>query len=383
MFFFFPARDEYGVKRFPIIVLLIILINCAVFFSYAFRPEVYRAVVDTYGFTPAQFSWRNIFTAMFLHGGLLHLGFNMWYLWLLGDNIEDRWGRPQFTLFYLAAGVFAALLYMAMTPEKFSHIPTIGASGAIAGVLGAYAVLFPRSKITFKYFFFFLFFRAGEFEIYAVLWLGLWFLQQAGYSLLAASGNSAGSVAFAAHFGGFIFGAVVAAGTRLFQEARYRSNIAAGENLMLNLLGPKPYVTRSMEEQGEIDGLKREIVNSVEADRLRASEACERMLDKYPEAVLPERVQFQIAESFERQGKTGPAVIAYRNFILNYPMSRQADNALFALGKHFLEMGDYERAKGAFLQIVLFYPYSDTYEEAKFHLEKKLPELLASTPAAS
>jgi len=136
MFFFFPLRDEYGVKRFPFVISAIIVANVFLFLLHVTGPD-YESVVMKYGFIPDHFSATTLFTSMFLHGGLMHLGFNMWYLWLFGNNIEDRWGIPLFLLFYLSAGIFSMLLYSALIPEKLGNIPAIGASGAISAVLGA------------------------------------------------------------------------------------------------------------------------------------------------------------------------------------------------------------------------------------------------------
>ncbi|MCM8769179.1 MAG: rhomboid family intramembrane serine protease [Candidatus Omnitrophica bacterium] len=376
MFLFLPVRDEYGVKRFPVVVLLIILANCGIYFAFAFSPEVYKEIVLHYGFTPARFAPVTLLTSLFLHGGLFHLASNMWFLWLMGDNLEDRWGRVQFLLFYLTAGIFSSLLYSVMIPEKHTTIPTIGASGAISGVMGAYAVLFPRSRITFKYLaFFLLFFRWGEFELYASLWLALWFIQQAIYSYLVAREIALSSVAFAAHFAGFVFGAIVAIGVRLFQEARHRSLVETGRYALQEFLGPAVQATKLL---GEVAPDLRKIEEEMEEDRVGASELYEKLLQLEPLATLPEKVQFQLAQSLERQGKRDSAITAYKNFIRSYPCSKLADNALFTVGKYLLEKGDYEGAKNALRQIVIFYPYSDIYEEAKYFLEKELPERIAS-----
>lgn len=373
MFFFFPLRDEYKVKRFPIVVLLIILINCIVYFSFGFSHR-YQEIVLKYGFKPAYPSLLTLLTSLFLHGGIFHLGFNMWYLWLLGDNIEDRWGSFRFLLFYLSAGIFASLLYGIMIPEKLKNIPTIGASGAISGVLGAYAILFPKSRITFKYLIIFLGIYAGEFEIYSSFWLTLWFLNQALSTFLVAKGIGQSSVAFAAHLSGFIYGAIIGMGTKLYREAKYRENVILGKNMLYNLLGQEMKVARKAEEKKEIEEIKKKIVENIYENRFLASEIYSKGIEKYPEITLNEKVQYEIAESLNRRKMLKEAEIAYKNFILNYPFSKLADNALFSLGKIYLEKGEIEKAKYAFLQIVLFYPYSDVYEEAKYYLEKEIPK---------
>jgi len=377
MFFFFPVRDEYGVKRFPFIVLFIILANSAVYLAFNFRIDVYEAIVKRYGFVPAHPSLLTLLTSQFLHGGLLHFGFNMWYLWLFGDNLEDRWGRMQFLLFYLGGGVFASLVYSVLIPASAMETPVIGASGAIAAVLGAYAVLFPRSVVTFRYLLWFLFWiRTGEVELYAVFWLAIWFIQQVVSTALVASNLAASSVAFAAHAAGFVYGMILASGTRLFREARYRQTVLEGENLLLHLLSPQPHTSLPPDSDDEYRGLREEIASLFEENRLAASDRYEEFVSRWPGAVLPERLQFSMADSLLRQGRQDLAATAYRNFLLAYPLSKLADNALLALGRYFLDSGDYERAKNALRQIVIFYPYSDAYEEAKYLLERVLPARL-------
>lgn len=379
MFFFFPVRDEYGIKRFPFIIISIIIINCFVYFFNAYSPD-YRELVIKFGFIPSSPSFLTIITSMFLHGSIFHLGFNMWYLWLFGDNIEDRWGSINFLLFYLSAGIFATLLYSTMVPSQFKNIPIIGASGAIAGILGAYAVFFPKSKITFKYLFWFLIFiKFGEFQLFAYVWLGFWFLSQGISTLLVATQITVSSVAFAAHFAGFLYGMIIGFGTKAYREAKYRENVSLGKNLLLNLLGEKQKLTRTFEEECEITRMEEEIIKNFEENKNFSILTYSQGIKKYPEIVLPEKIQYKIATSLEKEGKKEEALIAYKNFVLNYPFSKLADNALLSLGKIFIEKEEYEKAKQAFLQIVLFYPYSDTYEESKYYLEKKLPSLFQKT----
>jgi membrane associated rhomboid family serine protease len=144
-----------------------------------------------------------IFTYMFLHGGWMHFLGNMWFLWLFGDNVEDRLGRPRFLLFYLACGVAAALAQFALAPG--SGIPPVGASGAISGVMGAYFLLYPGARIvTLIPVIIFI----QMVEIPAFVFLGIWFLMQffSGTRDLAASAGNTGGIAFWAHIGGFIAG---------------------------------------------------------------------------------------------------------------------------------------------------------------------------------
>jgi membrane associated rhomboid family serine protease len=140
------------------------------------------------------------FTAMFMHGGLLHLGGNMLFLWIFGNNVEDAMGPVKFVLFYLLAGIAALVLQIVFDPS--SDVPTLGASGAIAGVLGGYLLLFPKARVVTVIFIVFFF---TLLELPALIVLGLWFLQQAVFAAMDI-GGSGGGVAYFAHVGGFVFG---------------------------------------------------------------------------------------------------------------------------------------------------------------------------------
>ncbi len=144
-----------------------------------------------------------VFTAMFMHGGLLHLGGNMLFLWIFGNNVEDSMGPVKFIVFYLLAGVAATALQTAINPD--SAVPNIGASGAVAGVLGGYLLLFPRARVV-TVIFIIIFFTI--LELPAMLFLVIWFAQQAlfGYFGLTDGAGEGGGVAYFAHIGGFAFG---------------------------------------------------------------------------------------------------------------------------------------------------------------------------------
>jgi membrane associated rhomboid family serine protease len=148
-------------------------------------------------------TWATVFTGMFTHAGLLHLGGNMLFLWIFGNNVEDSMGPVRFVIFYLLAGIAALALQTAIGPD--SAVPTLGASGAIAGVLGGYIVLYPRARVL-TLIFLIIFFTF--FELPAVLFLFIWFAQQAVFGavgLTNPTGNGGGVACFA-HVGGFVFG---------------------------------------------------------------------------------------------------------------------------------------------------------------------------------
>ena len=145
-----------------------------------------------------------IFTAMFMHGGWMHLISNLLYLWIFGDNVEQRFGRVPFILFYLLSGVVATLVQVALGPEVV--IPNLGASGAISGVLGAYLILFPRNRVHALFFWFII-------SVPAFLAIGFWILLQLfnGWGAIFSAGDALGGVAYGAHIGGFVAGLILAA----------------------------------------------------------------------------------------------------------------------------------------------------------------------------
>jgi membrane associated rhomboid family serine protease len=152
-------------------------------------------------FCPNKNVWLSILYTMFLHGSLLHIGGNMLFLWIFGNNIEDRLGKAKFIIFYLLCGLIATYAQTLVSPS--SGVPQIGASGAIAGVLGAYIVLFPRARVRTLFFFFLIFFL----DVPAVVLLGIWFALQLLQGVGPAATN--GGVAYMAHVGGFIAGMIL------------------------------------------------------------------------------------------------------------------------------------------------------------------------------
>jgi membrane associated rhomboid family serine protease len=153
--------------------------------------------------------WATLLTCTFLHGGWFHFLGNMWFLWIFGDNVEDRLGHGGYLLFYLASGIGASVVHLATGPG--STVPTIGASGAIAGVMGAYLLLYPRSRVLVLVPIVFVF----QFFVFpAAVFLGLWFVWQLFQGALAVGAVQAGGVAWWAHVGGFVVGLVVVAALR-------------------------------------------------------------------------------------------------------------------------------------------------------------------------
>ena len=214
-----PLKDDIPTRRVPIVTLLLIAINVAVYFLFEeglwSLGQTGNERVLEYGAIPAEITdpgtevgppdqapfWVTIFSSMFMHGSLLHLGGNMLFLWIFGNNIEDSMGRLTFAVFYVLGGLAALGLHVLFDPD--STIPTVGASGAIAAVLGAYARLYPRARVVTLVFIVIIFTIV---TLPALLVLGLWFLLQLLPAFSEPMGAEGGGVAYFAHIGGFIFG---------------------------------------------------------------------------------------------------------------------------------------------------------------------------------
>ena len=216
-----PLKDNVPTHTFPIVTIGLIAANILVWI-WEFTGTSVEHDVFEYGYYPCSLDgpcvlpaaavhhvpwYEGAFTSMFMHGSWLHIGGNMLFLWIFGNNVEDSMGHVRFFVWYIAAGLAAAatqtFVTLAFTDPAGASIPNVGASGAIAGVLGAYFVLLPQASVLTAFIFFFIFFQ----EIPAVLFLGFWFLFQlweGGFSILQP--QAGGGVAFFAHIGGFVFG---------------------------------------------------------------------------------------------------------------------------------------------------------------------------------
>ncbi len=204
-----PIRDHNPSHKFPFLTLLLIAVNSYMFFLQLSSPDL-ELFVFTYGLVPAAFdifdfrTWFPLLTSMFLHGGWLHIISNMWFLWIFGDNVEATIGKVRYLLFYFLSGVVAALVQYFVIPT--SEIPMIGASGAIAGILGGYMVLFPHAQIETLVIGFGLY--ATTINVPAQFMLFYWFITQffSGVGSMASGMHTQGGVAFFAHIGGFVAG---------------------------------------------------------------------------------------------------------------------------------------------------------------------------------
>jgi rhomboid family protein len=203
----FPLRDTQPSYSRPVVTVFLIVFNILVFlFELSLDPYSRNHFIAEYGLIPDRFHASGMLTSMFLHGGWMHVLGNMWFLWIFGDNIEDILGSAKYLLFYLLCGIAAALAHVFFNP--LSRVPTVGASGAIAGVMGAYMVQFPRARIVTLVF---IFIFITTIEVPAFVMLAYWFVIQlfSGVGTVGYSHVSEGGTAWFAHVGGFLAGIVL------------------------------------------------------------------------------------------------------------------------------------------------------------------------------
>lgn len=224
-----PLRDNNPTQIVPVVTYTLIAINIVMFvyeLSLGRNLELFFqqwAMVPkflTLSFqgapTPLPYpAWITLITSQFLHGGILHIAGNMLFLWIFGNNIEDKLGHVKFLFFYLTCGVLAGLSHWFFS--ALSDVPSLGASGAIAGVMGAYILRFPRAEIVTLLPLGFFFWTV---RIPAVFFLGYWFAQQAFFSVASLDGMAGGGIAYWAHAGGFVFGALLGPLLGLFSDRR-------------------------------------------------------------------------------------------------------------------------------------------------------------------
>ena len=218
-----PLRDVIPSRTFPFFTIAFIVLNSLAFlFDRSLSEPAREAFVRTYGVIPARLDLITVFTSMFLHGGWAHFLGNMLFLWIFGDNVEDRVGHGRFVLFYVLCGVAAIAAHVYMNP--LSRIPTIGASGAIAGVMGGYFVLYPNSRVLALVPLVIIW---QIVEVPAIIFLGFWFLMQFFMMGLAnaRAGVQGGGIAFWAHIAGFLAGMAAVLALKKPSSNRWRSEL--------------------------------------------------------------------------------------------------------------------------------------------------------------
>tara|TARA_Y100001970_G_scaffold175059_1_gene213569 strand:+ start:729 stop:1379 length:651 start_codon:yes stop_codon:yes gene_type:complete len=213
----FPYKDDNPRILVPYVTYCIIGINALIFvlqFNLGISdPSAEKAFIYRFGFIPADFSLITIFTSMFLHGGISHIMGNMWFLWVFGDNVEGVLGHLKYAIFYLMCGLAATISQLLINPN--STIPMVGASGAIAGVLGMYMIRFPHARV---HVFAFIIIFFTTFRVPAMFVLGFWFFNQLTNGFGSLGFDTTGGVAWFAHIGGFIAGVML---NQAFKHIRF------------------------------------------------------------------------------------------------------------------------------------------------------------------
>ncbi len=372
-----------------------------------FKQYLNGRIFYRFGFKPKRFSFITIISSMFIHASFFHLFFNILFLWLVGVNIEDYWGRPLFLGFYVIGGIVATLFYAIFNLS--SNVPLIGASGAISAVMGAFAFRFYKTKIRFFYFFIVLLRPFwGTFELYAWFALAFWFAEQLFYAMVSKSIFT--GVAFFAHVGGFLFGLICGGVMKFLKvEEKYISD-RIEEKLEGVKLNPKLEKAFQMRDEGDIDKaieLLQEVIKAeprntdarlelarsltiVEKKR-EASGQYEKLLAQLYENGKMERLQSIYLEVYEKeyeiyfspksQFRIGTflaskedyrkAIELFSRIVRKYPDDRLAPAALLKTGKIFLcQLGDEKLGKGSLEFLIKNYPQYSGISEAKLLLSE-------------
>lgn len=216
MFILIPYRNDRGVNRFPAVTYALIAVNICLYF--VLLPIERTTLANAMGFTPSDLSLTHIIISMFVHGNFWHLLWNMYFLWLFAPNVEDTIGHIEFSLLYLGSGIAAALLQVGIVHgfmPSAEMVPVIGASGAISGILGVFAVRFLKTGIRVFYMYLL---KYGTFTVSAMWGLGIWFIQQLAGGVLDVASQGSGGVAYWSHIGGMLFGVALAYGLSMSHE---------------------------------------------------------------------------------------------------------------------------------------------------------------------
>jgi len=359
---FLPIGDENPNERTPWVHYGILAANAAVYLYTLILGWDLKEFFQAWGLVPAHFTVLTMFTSMYIHGGLVHVFGNMLFLWIVGDNVEDRLGHLGYLVFYHLAGVAACLAQLAWTSDP--SVPLVGASGAISGVMGAYAVFFPRAKIKIWYW---VWFVTGVTYVSAIWAVGFWFLEQV---LLSAFALPTG-VAYGAHVGGVVFGVATAlllrtwvlkgydSVRRIVRPAaggrEFRWSFADEENLdererirpvdvevrdTLPARPPPTELASGVEDStaiaGALDG----------GDVQLAYRYFTRATSGDVSAALDEPTVLRLGEALLVAGRYGPAARVYEVIVETFPESQHAAEGAFRLGTILSrEFRDYVRAR--------------------------------------
>lgn len=401
MIFLIPYASDRRRKRLPTATIALLVANSVAYFGMSHLPEraQYSAAMR-FGFVPSGGQVWSLFTSMFLHSGLDHLGFNMLFLWIFGSIVEDVLGPAVFLAFYFGSHLGATLLHssmLALFDPYGLQKPVLGASGAIAGVLGLSALRFYKTRI--KVWYWILIIWWGTFSVGAAAFLGIWLLMELSQGIIglaaahAASGyDVSGGIANWAHIGGFAFGMLGAALIKLPEEGRQeylleevkREGARASESAWqaareLSRLGsPDPAFWRAYGRlclgRRDADAAAEAFMTAVRLllkrqDRAEATRAYRELLSAFPEAVLPAREQLAVATALESQWQNADAAGALERFLEKYPGTPEAQLALVRLAELSAEkLGNKVLARQLFTRLLQDWPDSEWADHARRRL---------------
>ncbi len=385
MFFFLPYKIERRTSGLPWVTITLIALNVIVFFGTWLQ---LRTIAPAFGFT---WGWSGLytwFTSMFLHADPLHIGFNMFFLWLFGSFVEDAIGPVRYAALYCAGGLVAGLSHVAVTAlftPQYLSIPAIGASGALAAVMGLFMVRFYKNKVRIAYFFMiWLYPKWGVWKPSSLVAIGVWFLGELWSGVWVAAGYSNG-VATWAHIGGLVFGAVVglALGAKYDADTEYLADEASEYSLSgsheMAAVKYEQLIERTPDDPEALLGEVRSIFGSHGADTAKGAEDLRRAVELLVKQGRPERVLLAweelqgpattvpidaktlatIASLAEGRERPDMASAAYWRVVQEYPDSREAERALFRLSHIYLTAGMGTEAQQCWQRFCAEHPHSE------------------------
>ena len=374
-----PYGDDSSPRRTPYVNYALLAANVLIFLFYGFSSETADWVFKRYAFVPAEWGWATwytAFTSMFLHGDILHVGGNMLFLYIVGDNVEDKLGHALYLVAYLLCGLGAVALHVAAGPGSVRA--TVGASGAISGVIAMYAVFFPRVPIKFFYFIFFGFVWFGTFKLSAIWAVGYWIVEQLLLGTVSSLGSSpVSNVAYWAHVGGFVMGFAavlvlravgVLSGTdyALWAWIRhpyaFRSSVGSG--------GRRYPSIEAQVSEGSAASLRSAVAQALDlgddVGAVRLYQGLER-LEREP--VLPSREQSRLADAAYRAGALETALVAYQRLLDGYPEHPARFNVAFNIAWLGAKTGRVEEARRLFGELAATHTNPEVRERARREAE--------------
>lgn len=405
MLFLLSHGNDKANSRFPAVTYALMFVNIAVYLWML--PFDREAMLHAMGLIPDQPSLNGILTSMFLHCDILHLAWNMLFLWLVGPNVEYALGRLEYAIFYFGSGFAAAVLYVVVSHAFIpaaADVPMVGASGAIAGILGIFVIRFYKTRLKIWYFVLFLMFigwgrytipawiiliplvilaRRGQYTIAALIILAIWFIQQLVGGMIGIIDPQSGGVAYWAHIGGMLFGMILAyalrmglEGTKEYLMTDAKTNLEQGTTW-----GAAENLRTLLEHDPENADVHAELANTyvMQHDRKHAISHYQQCIDlllrkddrekavvrfaelkhHYRDARLDLKSEFQLARYMIDAGYHTPALQLMQDIISTHPGTPEGEVALMKSGDLYLKtFGDFQNALECYEQFLVQYPHS-------------------------